>query len=385
MDAISVSAFLDILNETLGFAYPEVTVEGEVSGYKVNQGKWAFFDIKDEEGTLPCFLPVYLQKVPLEDGMTVRVTGTPKLLKWGRFSFTVKSFELAGEGELQRAFQLLRAQLSREGLFDVKRKRLLPTFPKRIGLVTSVTSAAYEDFVKILGQRWGGLEIFAADTVVQGKTAPDSIVAALGQLNQLSQPVDVIAVIRGGGSLEDLAAFSTEPVVRAIAASRTPVISGVGHEIDTSLADLAADVRATTPTNAAQLIVPDRREVSAKIEHLSSSTQLRWERQLVNLVNRIERAQANLIRFIDTPRAIVDQSEMQILQHYQARVAAISNQVGSLTRLLAGLDPTATLKRGYAIVKREGRVLRDAAQAAGGDALVIQLAKGKLGVHVDER
>jgi exodeoxyribonuclease VII large subunit len=266
---ISVSEFIGIINETLGFAYPQVIVEGEVSGFKVNQGKFVFFDLKDENHTLGCFMMARDLALPIEDGMKIRVTGGPKVTKFSRFSLTVRAIELAGEGELRRAMELLRRKLTAEGLFDLSRKRPLPTYPRRIGLITSGTSAAYHDFIKILNARWGGVEVLLADVTVQGITAPDQIVGALGYFNQLSEPADVLVLIRGGGSLEDLQAFSTEPVARAVAASRTPIIVGVGHEVDTSLADHAADVRAATPTDAARLVVPDRSEISARIDHLA--------------------------------------------------------------------------------------------------------------------
>ncbi|HSH31858.1 MAG TPA: exodeoxyribonuclease VII large subunit, partial [Candidatus Saccharimonadales bacterium] len=230
-EIISVKEFIAILNETLAFAYPLVTVEGEVSGFKVNQGKWVFFDLKDEEATLGCFMPLYQLKVPLEDGMKVRVGGTPKLTKWGKFSFTARTVELAGEGELRRAFEILRAKLEQEGLFAPQRKRALPPFPATIGLITSAQSAAYHDFTKILQARWGGVTVKVADVQVQGAPAPDQIVMAIDYFNQLPLPVEVVVLIRGGGSLEDLQAFNTESVARAVAASRTPMVVGVGHEV----------------------------------------------------------------------------------------------------------------------------------------------------------
>jgi len=382
--SISVSAFLDILNETLGFAYPEVVVQGEISGYKVNQGKWAFFDVKDDKGTLPCFMPVWSLKVPVEDGMTVRISGSPKVRETGKFSFTVRSLDLAGEGELKRAFELLKAKLEKEGLFQTARKRPLPKFPQRIGVVTSVGSAAYEDFMKITGQRWGGLDMVVADVVVQGPQAPDSVVAALNHFNQLADPLDVVVLIRGGGSLEDLAAFSAEPVARAVAASRTPIVVGVGHEVDTSLADLAADVRAATPTDAARLVVPDRGEVRGNVEHLTQAAGLRLERRLASLNHQLDRAHVNLIRFVERPQQVIARAEQQISQRYLTSLALSKQRVVALERLLAGLDPRATLGRGYAIVRSSGKVLRDAASARVGDALVIQLAKGNLGARVDE-
>jgi exodeoxyribonuclease VII large subunit len=266
---ISVTEFVSIINETLAFAYPQVLIEGEVSSFKVNQGKFVFFDLKDEANVLNCFMMVHQLKMPIEDGMKVRVLGSPKVTKFSKFSLTVRDVELAGEGALRRAMELLKKKLEGEGLFDPARKRPIPAFPTRLGLITSGASAAYADFIKILSARWGGIEVLLADVSVQGAQAPDQIVGALEYFNTLRDPVDVLVLIRGGGSLEDLAAFSTEPVARAVAASRTPIIVGVGHEVDFSLADYAADLRAATPTDAARLVVPDRHETEATIEHLA--------------------------------------------------------------------------------------------------------------------
>src|SRR4051812_10609838 len=207
---ITVTQFVGIINETLTFAYPQVVVEGEVSSFKVNQGKFVFFDLKDDQNVVNCFMMVHALKLPLEDGMKVRVTGSPKVTKYSKFSLTVREVELAGEGELRRAMELLKRKLEGEGLFDPARKRPLPKFPARLGLITSGTSAAYSDFIKILGARWSGVEVLLADVSVQGAQAPDQIVGALEYFNQLRDPVDVLVLIRGGGSLEVHTAFSTE-------------------------------------------------------------------------------------------------------------------------------------------------------------------------------
>lgn len=381
---IGVKAFLAILNETLTFAFPAVTVEGEVSSFKVNQGKWVFFDLKDGDATLPCFMPVYQLKVPLEDGMKVRVGGVPKVTNWGKFSFTVKTVALAGEGELKRAFELLKAKLEGEGLFAAERKRPLPRFPRRIGLITSGASAAYADFMKILGQRWGGLEIQLADVQVQGAVAPDQIVGALSYFNELATPPEVLVVIRGGGSLEDLQAFNTEAVARAIAASRTPVLVGVGHEVDVSLADFAADQRAVTPTDAARLVVPDRGEVAQEVSRRHREMEQALGRLMVERGQAIDRQVAALERFVRVPQARVEALEVRLL-HAQRQTLQLQRQkLAGLQRLMASFDPAATLKRGYAIVRRQEQVVTAADQVSAGNSLVIQLAAGIIKTTVDD-
>ncbi len=377
---ISVKEFVAILNDTLVFAFPSVMLEGEVSGYKVSQGKWVFFDLKDDEATISCFMPIYQLKVPLEDGMRVRVGGSPKLTNWGKFSFTARTVELAGEGELRRAFELLKAKLSGEGLFASERKRALPLYPKRIGLITSGTSAAYADFTKILSARWGGLDVLLADVAVQGASAPDLLVGAVRYFDELAIPPDVVVMIRGGGSLEDLQAFNTEAVARAVAASRAPIVVGVGHEVDTSLADLAADVRAATPTDAARLVVRDRSEVAAALDGHYRRMDTVLDRSLAANAAQLERALAVLTRFLARPAEQLARLEQGLLAWQSRRLSETRSRLQLLERVLASYDPRAVLGRGYAIVRRGGEVVRDPADVPSGAPLMIELAKGNLEV-----
>jgi exodeoxyribonuclease VII large subunit len=260
----SVAEFIGNVNDIIA---GEFVIEGEISQYKVSQGKWIFFDLKDDRATLNCFSTIFMLPAPLEDGMRVQVLGYPKVQeKSGRFSFTVQKVVPIGAGALQRAYTLLKEKLTTEGLFSVGRKRSLPGLPSRIGVIASRESAAFGDFSKIINGRWGGLEIIVRQVTVQGETAVDEIVGAFQEFNSLPELCDVVVLIRGGGSLEDLAAFNSEAVVRAVYGSRSPVVTGVGHERDETLVDFAADVRAATPTHAAQLIVPDRKEFLANLE-----------------------------------------------------------------------------------------------------------------------
>ena len=404
---LTVTQLLDTVNETLGVAFPELVVVGEVSSFKINQGKFVFFDIKDDTATVSCFMMLFALHFPIEDGMTVRLTGTTKITKFSKFSFTVRRVELVGEGQLRRAMEILRAQLARQGLFDEDTKRPLPLFPARIGLITSATSAAYSDFVAIAAARWGGLTIELAGITVQGQSAPQQIAAAIQHFSQSRPAVDVVVLIRGGGSLDDLSAFSTEPVVRAVAASRVPIVVGVGHENDYSLADLAADVRAATPTDAARLVVPDRVELSARVDYavrdlaaaagnLVTSRNTRIDRQLhlmdraarvpselvaaceLALVRGLDRCAATALRFEAAAASLhsrLDAGQNSVLTERRYRLEAVR-------RLLASADPKALLRRGYAIVTRDGRIVKDARLAGTGDRLVIQLAQGTLHAEV---
>jgi exodeoxyribonuclease VII large subunit len=400
---ISVSEFLGIINETLGFAYPQVVIEGEVSSFKINQRKFIFFDLKDESGVLSCFMMVHQLKLPIEDGMKIRVTGTPKVTKFSKFSLTVRDVELAGEGELRRAMELLKRKLESEGLFDPARKRPLPIFPRRIGLITSGDSAAYADFIKILSARWNGLDIILADVSVQGASAPDQIVGAVEYFNTLPNPVDVLVVIRGGGSLEDLIAFSTEPVARAIATSRTPTIVGVGHEVDVSLADYAADLRAATPTDAARLVVPDRNEITTRIDHLTRRIQTHMEHHQIAREQRVTSAIQRLEGYLTRPKQHLTELENRLwrgLSQHQNRLRVAHQQTNGLEQrltsferiiinerrtklhhlqqLLHGYNPTAVLSRGYAIVRHKHAIIKHSSEVHAGDPLMIQLAQDTL-------
>lgn len=330
---LTVSQFIDTLNQTLEYAYPTVEVEGEVASFKVNQGKFVFFDLKDDEGTVGCFMMTWQLRVPIEDGMKVVVTATPKLTPWGKFSLTVKAIRPSGEGSLKKSFELLRAKLEKEGLFAEERKRSLPALPSRVAVISSTQAAGYADFIKIIGDRWGGLQVDVAHVQVQGIDAPDQMVRAFQYFNSREVLPEVIVLIRGGGSADDLSAFNDELLVREIAASRVPTLVGVGHEVDISLADMAADVRAATPSNAAQILVPDRHAL-IRLTHQS----------VTSLLPRIEQ--------------VVSDHQVKTQQLVGVMVNAMGEnheqQVGqleSLRRLLAEYDPRRVLARGYALVR----------------------------------
>lgn len=352
----SVSDAVAVFNQIFETATPTITVVGEVANFKINQNKWVFFDIKDAESSLGCFMSVFNLRAAIENGMMVEITARPQITKWGKFSLTVQSIKPVGEGSIKRAFELLRAKLDAEGLFAVERKRVLPELPSHIGVISSVQAAGYVDFVKILNERMGGMKIDVANVQVQGDVAPDQIIAALKFFNESKNPPEIIAILRGGGSRDDLIAFDDEQVVRAVAASRVPIITGIGHEIDVTLADLAADVRAATPSNAAQILVPDRREIIAHVNFRLSNLISETENQLVFLNMQIENGQSHLVRQIDQ------------------LIGDVENKFYLLNSTLRHLDPRTILQRGYAIVRDQNdAILRGGAKI--GDELIIENAK----------
>lgn len=362
---LSVSDFVGLLNQTLEFAYPNVVVQGELANFRISKNKWVYFDLKDEFSSVKFFGTVYQLPGPLEDGMLLQVRGNPRLHNLYGFSITVQTMQPVGEGSLKKAAALLEAKLAAEGLFEVARKRALPYPPAKIGLVASGESAAYHDFLKIINSRWGGVEILHADVQVQGDLAPAQIVKALDYLNT-HEEVEVIVITRGGGSAEDLGAFSTEQVTRAVAGSRTPTLVAIGHEIDVSLAELAADQRASTPSNAAELLVPDKRHELEKFRSLRTTAidalkrQLKGQRQaLVEIQRRLHEAAENNLR---------------------------NYTQGLLLRkqVLRAFDPTAALKRGYAIIKTDGVLVRSTKGLHKGDKLSIMLSDGTISAEVSD-
>ncbi len=380
---ISVSELVSLVNQTLDYAYPVVVVEGEVANSRISKGRWAYFDLKDDNSTVRFFASVYTLNTPIEDGMLIRVTGNPRLHNLYGFSVTVQSIQLSGEGTIKRAQELLKAELQLEGLFDEDRKRELPQYPKTIGLVTSAQAAAYSDFIKIINARWGGLEINHIDVQVQGEPAVAQIVKAIDYFSKTAETVDVVVVIRGGGSPEDLAAFSAEPVIRAVAASRIPTIVGIGHEQDISLAELAADVRASTPTNAAQMVVPDRQEVISGINYLLNQ----MNNSITNLTtvsnHRIETILQRIVGQLTEPARQIDEFSHHLTTAMKLVVQANQNKLSGLAQTLNSLDPKAVLKRGYSLVHtKNGQIVRSAKNLQVGSPIMLEFGQGKAEAEV---
>lgn len=363
---LSVSEFVALLNQTLEYAYPNLVLTGELANLRVSKNRWLYFDLKDEGATVKFFGTVYQLPGPLEDGMMLKVRGQPRLHPLYGFSINVASIRPAGEGTIRRAAELLQAKLTAEGLFDEARKRGLPYPPRRIGLVASRQSAAYADFIKILQARWSGLTIELIDIQVQGEPAPAQIVAAIEQFNAQAEPPEVLVLIRGGGSAEDLAAFNTEMVTRAVAASRVPTLVAIGHEIDFSLAELAADRRASTPSHAAELLVPDRAEALAALR---------------SAARQLSQAGSRQIKYARTE---LRQRTTDLEQSLATSITAAKNSLETRRSLLAALDPEAILRRGYAIVRQRGQALRTV-QALQPDAIVdVRMSDGQFSAHIKE-
>ncbi len=402
--ALTVSEFVTIVRTHLQTAVGRVIIQGEVSGFNIAKETLVFFELKDKSSRLTCFMRKWQLQTAIENGMEVKVTGYPSLFQnSGRFHVRVQSVEPVGEGALQRAFELLKKQLDKEGLFAPERKRLVPQFPDTIGLVTSPDAAAYTDVLRILNNRWGGLEIYLTPVGVQGQAAINQIVGAIRYQNEVVKP-SVIILTRGGGSLEDLQAFNSEEVARAIFSSRIPVVCGVGHERDVTIADLVSDVRASTPSNAAERVVPDRGEILFQINTLTDHTARSLIDRLYGLnqqidesVRRIESVFLERIRrFRDLAASFQKHFWLyhQQLAHYQSD---ITNSVGrmiaglnsalrqradglaSLKKILRSLSPERVLARGYSMtISSDGAIVKSSDQVTINDQITTRLAKGKI-------
>ena len=370
---------------------PTVWVEGEVTELRRQQA-WqsVFLTLKDPESG--ACLPVTMQRsrfdalrLELTDGERVHVFGRPELFEQrADFRLRALSIERFGLGEHLARLERLKEKLAAEGLFAAERKRALPPLPRRIGLVTGNDAAAKRDVVATITARFPAARVLVAETYVQGPRAALAMIDALARV--CAEPeVDVVIVARGGGSLEDLLAFSDERLVRAIATCPVPVVSAVGHEQDTPLCDLAADVRASTPTAAGKLVVPDLDELVARLDRaragLARAVRSRSERE----GERLERSRGRLRRAITLER----QHERLERAHERLRRAPALDVERRRSRLeathgrLRALSPRATLERGYAIVRAGDRIVREAETVSPGDRVDVEVAEGGFGARVE--
>lgn len=374
-------------------AFPRATVEGEISNWRLSPAGHAYFKLRDDHAILSAVMfrssLGRLGFIP-QDGARVVARGTIDVYApQGNYQIKVESLREAGLGDLHLAFLRLKEKLEKEGLFDPALKKPLPRLPKRVGVVTSPTGAAIRDILNVLTRRFAGIDIVLAPVRVQGREAPGEICDAIRNLNALGS-IDVMIVGRGGGSLEDLAAFNEESVARAIFESAIPVISAVGHETDFSIADFVADLRAPTPSAAAELVVEEREGLLDRVETMRA----RLQRSSINRLSQFQLAYEAA-------------AESYVLTQPLARLESLAQRVDDLTSALRrttrhtfaervahwrplaeklrALDPDATLARGYSVVTDgEGNVIRDSANVDVGHALNVRLHRGRLGVRVEE-
>ena len=365
-----------------------VWLRGEISNLSRPASGHLYFSLKDAGASLKCVMwrssVEFLGWQP-EHGAQVLARGRISVYpQGGVYQLYVEELHPAGVGDLHAQFEELRERLRAEGLFELERKRPLPPFPRLLGVVTSPQAAALRDVLQVLRRRWPLAKVLLAPTLVQGDMAPPQIVAALRALDARDD-VDLILLVRGGGSLEELWAFNDEGVARAIAACRHPVVCGVGHETDSTIADFAADVRASTPTAAAELAVPDEADLRRRVRAHAVQVEEQVLRRLVEARQSLEREGRSLARMsprgrIEAERQRLDELSRRASQALLHSLALRRAALGRARAQMLALSPQATLERGYAIVRREdtGVVVRSVQQAQAGDDLRIQVQDGEL-------
>jgi exodeoxyribonuclease VII large subunit len=393
MHVISVSQATAYLRELLenDLVLGDVWISGEVSGPRTQPSGHTYFVLKDANSQLRgvLFRSALLRQRKmaeyLEHGAQVMVHGRLTVYEArGELQIVVDFVQPEGVGLRQAQFERLRTQLEEEGLFDPARKRLLPVFPNRIGVVTSPSGAVFHDICNVLRRRWPLAQVVLAPTPVQGPEAPYGIVAGIEALNRRGD-LDVIIVARGGGSVEELWAFNEEAVARAVFASVIPTVSAVGHETDTTICDWVADVRAPTPSAAAELVAPDWLQIEQRLAGYVSGAYTSVRRQIdghltstTTLLNRAGRSSADVSRH----RQRIDDLDRRALNSVAAAQRDRRAHLRRCEAQLVALDPNATLKRGYAVVHKEGHVVSTIANVTSGDRLIIKIADGGFGAQV---
>jgi exodeoxyribonuclease VII large subunit len=388
----SVSAITAYIKERLelDLTLRDLWLEGEISNWRQAPSGHVYFTLKDPEASIRCIMwrssVPRLSYLPAGDGEAVLAHGHVSVYEpSGQYQFYIDDLEPVGLGALQAQFEQLKARLAQEGLFDEERKRPIPLFPRRIGVVTSPVGAALRDILNVLRRRYPLAEVILSPTAVQGEDAPPKIVNALQALSQV-EGVDVIILARGGGSLEDLWAFNDERVARAAAASPIPVVCGVGHETDFTIADFVSDLRAPTPSAAAELVAPDRdelaRRLSVNVAQLAAGAGEATTRRRHMLGGEV-RVLGRL-----SPQTWLDQRRQRVddLSHVAQTTVVHRLSLGharfnGLSSRLSALNPEATLARGYAVVRRtdDGRVVSRIGQVAPGDRLSVRVSDGEFG------
>ena len=393
-EALTVSQLTAQIQDLLETSLPSIWTTGEISNFARPQSGHCYFTLKDEKAQIRAVIwrgTAQRLRFDMHDGLEVVCHGSIDVYPpRGSYQLVIDQLHPKGIGALELRLRQLRAKLEAEGLFAPELKRPLLHFPRRIAFVTSPTGAAVRDFLEVLRRRWRGVDVLIIPAAVQGESSAAEIAAGIEQANRLAVPIDTLIVGRGGGSLEDLWSFNEEQVVRAIRASRIPVVSAVGHEIDVTLSDLAADVRALTPSEAAELVVPDAEELRTKLasqgQRMTDIVEGRVEHYKLKLdslasrraMSRPEQRVHELARRVDELSGRFRRTTDLVQQRAKDRTAALAAQLESLS-------PLAVLGRGYSVTEspRLGRIIRDAIEIEPGDELQTRLASGKITSRVE--
>ena len=370
----------------------KVCVRGELSNYKIYPSGHHYFTLKDAESSLRCVMfksSASKLRFRPESGMGVTAFGRISVFpRDGAYQLYCTDLIPEGTGDLQIAYEQLKAKLAAEGLFDPAHKKPLPTFPKKIAIITSSAGAAVHDMIRILGTRWSMTKVVLLPVRVQGVEAPPEIVGAIRYANK-HKVADLIITGRGGGSIEDLWAFNDERVARAIYESNLPVISAVGHEPDVTISDFVADARASTPSNAAEIAVPDQEELRRRLGALQTRMEQSERKRVKNLREQFEKtARSRVLQdpmaFIDDKRLLLDYTQKNLASLARQQTAQRMQQFASLAAKLDALSPLSVLGRGYAVARTEdGQILRAAQDVSIGEKIEVLLGQGSLNCTVD--
>lgn len=391
---LSVSELSQLVKATLERAFPALWVAGEASDVSKPRSGHIYFTLKDANAQIRAVIwrsTAARLKFDLEDGTEVVCGGSIDVYPpRGAYQLIVREVEPRGVGALRLKLQQLQQRLAEEGLFDAEHKKPLPRFPRRLAFVTSPTGAAIRDFLEVLRRRWPGVEVLVIPTRVQGEGAAKEIVAGIETANRLSPGLDVLVVGRGGGSLEDLWCFNDEQVVRAIFASRIPVVSAVGHEIDVTLSDLVADVRALTPTEAAELAVPSSEELLQGLHTIRRRLATSLRASAANAKARFtalagSRALRRPLDIVHDRSRLIDELEVRLRRTIEQEQIRSRDRIAHLAERLEALSPLAVLHRGYSVTESldHGDVIRRADQLTPGDRILTRLANGKVVSQVE--
>lgn len=436
----SVTEITESIKTDLEDKYSDIWVEGEIGSFKLSGPGHAYFNLKDDNSLISAVIfagSMRSIKCPIKDGLKVLAFGRVSVYPpRGNYQLIITRLEASGLGNLQQAFEALKAKLSAEGLFDESRKRPLPLLPRRIGIVTSKTGAALQDILKVLYRRFPNARVVIAHTQVQGSDAAPQIVQAIKNLHQTDEPIDVIIVARGGGSIEDLWPFNEEIVARAVSQSEIPIISGVGHEVDFTICDFVADLRAPTPSAAAELVVKRKEDMESEVLGFTEYLR-RHMRQLVDnsrdrlnnisqrpvlsrphqaiepYLQRLDDLSGQLERgigyFLERMKSQVSHSrlvldkhsptnqvkmafqqqatlEQKLLRCYKHQIEILNEKLENKAGRLQALSPLSILGRGYSIVFTEqGEAIRDSASVKENDIIRVRLHKGQLKAKVMEK
>ncbi len=412
----TVSEITNNIKSLLKKNYSSVYIKGEISNLKVSSLKHVFFNLKDENSIINCVIfdnDLRKIKFKLEDGLKIIALGSVSVFeKRGSYNFIIKQVAPDGKGDLQLAFEQLKAKLDKEGLFSFEHKKTIPEYPQSIGIVTGLQAAALRDILNIINRRYPDINIVIYPAVVQGDTSAKTIVKAIKVFNSFF-PVDVLIVGRGGGSVEDLWSFNEEIVARAIFESEIPVITGIGHEIDYTIADFVADKRAPTPSSAAELAVKNKSDIIKMVENFENkligfidemmnskkiSFDLNYEK-FKNMSNNILKAKSNNLEFlfnnfITSSVKRIENEEHRLKELFQLlkdrsfnRITAEKNRFENLSNKCGLLNPFIILERGYSITykKDENVIISDSKKTAQDDLLRIKLHKGEINCKVTDK